>query len=114
VSDKLGGKKHCLRSPSSFIVVVLRSLRHGSCVCCGVPLHSFDESAEHWEKELNKMRRETGSYLGYKLDSNKLGERASEVYKKTKSLEKRDKFLHKIVKRVAISLNRRNDERNLW
>jgi len=24
----------------------------------------------------------------------KLGERASEVYKKTKSLEKRDKFLH--------------------
>ena len=28
----------------------------------------------------------------------KLGERASEVYKKTKSLEKRDKFLHKILR----------------
>ena len=31
----------------------------------------------------------------------KLGEKASEVYKNTKSLEKRDKFLHKIVKRVT-------------
>ena len=47
----------------------------------------------------------------------KLGERASEVYKKTKSLEKRDRFLHKIVKRVAhqeLCLGILNNERNLW
>ena len=37
----------------------------------------------------------------------KLGERASEVYKKTKSLEKRDKFLHKIVKRVLFDISKK-------
>ncbi len=44
--------RHVLRSPSSFIVVTLRSTRHGACLRCGTPLKSFDEAVEHWEKEL--------------------------------------------------------------
>lgn len=47
-------KRHYLKNPSSFIVVVLRSLMHQACVCCGEPIHSLEESAEHWEKELKK------------------------------------------------------------
>jgi len=45
-------KDHYLKRPSSFIVVVLRSLRHGACVCCGVPTRSLDESANHWKSNL--------------------------------------------------------------
>lgn len=47
-------KKHYLKNPSSFIVVVLRSLMHRACVNCGAPIKSFEESSEHWEKELKK------------------------------------------------------------
>lgn len=47
---KKKSKRHTLRSPSSFIVVVLKSLMHHACVCCGEPVHSLEESAEHWEK----------------------------------------------------------------
>jgi len=46
--------KHTLKNPSSFIVVTLRSTRHKGCVCCGVPLASFDEAVAHWNKELAK------------------------------------------------------------
>jgi len=60
--------RHYLKSSSSYIVVVLRSLRHRACVCCGKPLSSFDESADHWEKELNKTKQEIGSYFGYKKE----------------------------------------------
>lgn len=49
-------KKHYLRRSSSFIVVVLRSLIHGACVSCGKPINSFEESAEHWEKELKNSK----------------------------------------------------------
>ncbi|MCK4351798.1 hypothetical protein KAW65_00130 [candidate division WOR-3 bacterium] len=42
--------KHSLRSPSSFIVVVLKSLRHRACIRCGEPINSLEESFEHWEK----------------------------------------------------------------
>jgi len=43
---------HKLKNKSSFIVVVLRSFAHRACVRCGKPVKSFDESADHWEKEL--------------------------------------------------------------
>lgn len=54
-------KKHYLKHRSSFIVVVLRSARHGGCVCCGKPFKSSDpveESAEHWRKALKEDARE--------------------------------------------------------
>jgi len=44
--------KHSLKSPSSFIVVVLSSTMHKACVRCGKPLKSFEEAARHWEEEL--------------------------------------------------------------
>jgi len=50
---------HKLKNPSSFIVVVLRSLAHKACVCCGKPIHSFEESAKHWREELAKNNKET-------------------------------------------------------
>ena len=54
-------KKHYLKHRSSFIVVVLRSARHGACVCCGKPFESSDpveESAEHWRKALKEDTKE--------------------------------------------------------
>ena len=45
---------HYLKHPSSFIVVVLRSLRHGACVNCGLPLHTEKEAVAHWLAELTK------------------------------------------------------------
>lgn len=53
---------HKLKNKSSFIVVVLRSLRHRACVRCGKPLKSFDESADHWEKELAISSRDDRTY----------------------------------------------------
>lgn len=47
-------KAHYLKRKSSFIVVVLRSLRHKACVNCGKPIRSFEESLQHWDKELKK------------------------------------------------------------
>ena len=44
--------EHKLKHQSSFIVVVLRSLRHKACVCCGQKIDSLDESFEHWEESL--------------------------------------------------------------
>lgn len=55
--------KHCLKHRSSFIVVVLRSLRHQACVRCGEPLKTFEESADHWEKELQEDTREGAPVL---------------------------------------------------
>ena len=49
---------HYLKRKSSFIVVVLRSLRHGSCVKCGKPTHSLEDSFEHWENELEKTNND--------------------------------------------------------
>jgi len=46
--------KHSLKHPSSFSVVTLRSTMHKACVCCGKPLRSYEESVEHWKKELAK------------------------------------------------------------
>ena len=54
---------HKLKNPSSFIVVVLRSLRHRGCVRCNKPIRSFEESVAHWNQELQKT------------DDVKLGER---------------------------------------
>jgi len=45
---------HKLKRQSSFIVVVLRSLRHKACVCCGKPLKSYEDAVKHWERELAK------------------------------------------------------------
>jgi len=45
---------HKLKSQSSFIIVVLRSLRHKACVRCGKPIGSLVESSENWERELAK------------------------------------------------------------
>ena len=50
----LRSEKHYLKHPSSFIVVVLRSLRHGACVNCGESISTLDESAEHWERKLKE------------------------------------------------------------
>jgi len=47
-------EKHYLKSRSSFIVVVLRSLSHKACVNCGKPIHTFEESVKHWEEALEK------------------------------------------------------------
>ena len=49
---------HYLKRKSSFIVVVLKSLRHKACVNCGKPIASFKESAEHWEKALKNEQAE--------------------------------------------------------
>jgi len=48
-----GRNGHYLKNRSSYTVVVLRSLRHGSCVVCGTPLNSLDEAYEHWDEMLN-------------------------------------------------------------
>jgi len=53
-------KEHRLKDPSSFIVVVLRSLRHGSCVFCGEPVRSLEESAAHWRKALDESKNPYG------------------------------------------------------
>jgi len=58
--------KHYLKHRSSFIVVVLRSARHGACVCCGKRFESSDpieESAEHWRKALKEDAREISPVL---------------------------------------------------
>lgn len=44
--------EHKLKAKSSFIVVVLRSLRHKACVRCEMPIKSFEDSFAHWRKEL--------------------------------------------------------------
>ncbi|GAI86129.1 unnamed protein product [marine sediment metagenome] len=49
--------EHKLKHQSSFIVVVLRSLMHKGCVCCGKKINSLDESFEHWEKALKKPKK---------------------------------------------------------
>lgn len=49
--------EHRLKNKSSFIVVVLKSLMHKSCIRCGYPIHSLEESIEHWESELEKTRK---------------------------------------------------------
>jgi hypothetical protein len=46
--------KHYLKNKSSLIVVILKSLRHGSCVNCGVEIHSLEESEKHWNKSLQE------------------------------------------------------------
>lgn len=43
-----GKDGHYLKSRSSLVVVILRSLRHGSCVVCGHPLKSLEDSGRHW------------------------------------------------------------------
>lgn len=45
---------HKLKCKSSFIVVVLASLRHGACVRCDKPIRSLEQSSQHWQKELAK------------------------------------------------------------
>lgn len=55
--------KHYLKHHSSFIVVVLRSLMHKACVRCGEPLKTFEESAKHWEKELQEDIKESAPVL---------------------------------------------------
>lgn len=47
-----GKEGHYLKNQSSFIVVVLKSLRHGSCVQCNEPIKTLEESEQHWEKML--------------------------------------------------------------
>jgi len=49
--------EHKLKNQSSFIVVVLRSLRHGACVRCGKEINSLDESFKHWEESLKVIVR---------------------------------------------------------
>lgn len=58
LEDKLTNR-HYLKQRSSFIVVVLRSLRHGACVNCGIPLNSLKEATDHWLKELGRGYEQT-------------------------------------------------------
>ena len=44
--------RHYLKRPSSFTVVVFRSLNHLACVACGYPIRNLEESYAHWETEL--------------------------------------------------------------
>ncbi len=52
--------KHYLKHRSSGIVVILRSLRHGACVCCGKPFDGVSpgqierDLVEHWIEELQQ------------------------------------------------------------
>lgn len=55
---------HRLKRPSSFIVVVLRSLMHQGCVCCGKPIHTYRESIEHWEQELKNTEEKQAVKAG--------------------------------------------------
>ena len=45
-------KKHTLKNKSSFIVVVLKSLSCGVCICCGEPIKSLEHSSDHWKNKL--------------------------------------------------------------
>ena len=45
---------HSLSSKSSYIVVILKSLRHEACVRCGYPIHTLNEATKHWDSELLK------------------------------------------------------------
>lgn len=47
-------KKHYLKHQSSYIVVILKSLRHKGCVCCNYPIKSLDESSKHWDEMLER------------------------------------------------------------
>ena len=47
-------KIHRLKNPSSFIVVVLKSLAARVCICCGEKIESFEQSTAHWERKLNE------------------------------------------------------------
>jgi hypothetical protein len=49
--------KHYLKNKSSFIVVVLKSLRHGACVNCGAKISSLEESEKHWTLKLKQEER---------------------------------------------------------
>ena len=53
---------HKLKNQSSFIVVVLRSLRHRACVRCGKPIKSYEESVDHWDKELERSSEDSIKY----------------------------------------------------
>ena len=46
---------HYLKNKSSLIVVILKSLRHGACVNCGVPIKSLEQSSDHW---INSLKEE--------------------------------------------------------
>jgi len=48
--------RHYLKHPSSYIVVILRSLMHQACVRCNIPIHTFEESCNHWDKMLQKTK----------------------------------------------------------
>ena len=55
-------KEHKLKRKSSYIVVILRSLMHKACICCNEPINTFEESAEHWDKELKKAQYNKEQY----------------------------------------------------
>lgn len=50
---KIAKIKHRLKNSSSYIVVVLRSLRHKACITCNKPINSLEKSFEHWSRELS-------------------------------------------------------------
>ena len=62
--------EHQLRSNSSFIRVILSSLKHKACVRCGYPIHSLEEAEKHWESELERTKKRTGRRTGYRLGEN--------------------------------------------
>lgn len=55
-----GKNGHYLKPRSSYIVVTLRSLRHGSCVVCGTPLNTLEGAFEHWDETLGINKDKKG------------------------------------------------------
>jgi hypothetical protein len=49
--------EHTLKHKSSFIVVVLKSLRHHGCVKCKAPIKTLEESIQHWQDHLLKTAK---------------------------------------------------------
>jgi len=47
-------KTHWLKNPSSLIVVILKSLRHGGCVNCGKVCNGLEGYEKHWSEMLKK------------------------------------------------------------
>lgn len=51
-------KEHKLKHSSSYIVVVLASLRHKACIYCGKPIRTLEDAFAHWDEELTIHRKD--------------------------------------------------------
>ncbi|MBI3584224.1 MAG: hypothetical protein HY096_09805 [Nitrospinae bacterium] len=47
-----GKEGHYLKCHGMGVVMILKTLRHGSCVACGYPVSNLEEAANHWYEML--------------------------------------------------------------